>query len=206
MIVYCPICKTDTVVSEHHDACGFCATRLISYPPHRTYGTGVHAARGPAQRCIREPDVTDAYRLYQTGLSVMAVARIIHPRTTYSSLHGCAQALIKHFKLRGWPLRSQRAAIALSGQARKQARGRRDNETFHQWQARLKRERGLMQPRCAGTTTNGPRRGQPCARTASRGDDFCFAHSPARAAQRAAAIAQLHRVYEELHPPAAVTP
>lgn len=183
MIIDCPKCRADTVVSEHHESCGFCGTQLVR---HRRRGKGI---LGPAPTHIREPDIVEAYRLYQTGLSMRAVARIIHPRTDYKTERTCAVCLSDQFAIRGWPTRTITADNTRRGNQIRDAKGQRPGETFYQHAARIRREAGLLQPLCGGVIAHGPKRGQACSNPAMRGDDFCFGHSAARTTDRLRVIA-----------------
>jgi hypothetical protein len=184
VIVHCPTCRADTILRDDRDSCSFCGTQIISRAPARTYGEGKRAARGPAQRCIREPLLVEAYELYQSGLTLRQVAAAILDRTTYASMKSCANGIHEAFRLRGWPLRSQRSVTI----ARNIERGtpRLPGETDRAYKLRVRQAREGRQPRCAATVRQpaGRRRGQPCLHQAMVGSDFCYAHNPERARQR----------------------
>lgn len=187
MIVHCQTCKADTILREGQDTCSWCGTKpALLDKPRKEH------PRGPTPYKIREPDVQEALRLYQTGLSLRQVAKILWPRTTYKTEASCAEALFGQFNIRGWQLRPQGEVTAARNKANAQSGGRRPGESEPAYRRRIKLENDRYQPPCGGTVKGlGRNHGKPCPRHAMAGSDFCWAHSPERKAERDAVCASM---------------
>jgi hypothetical protein len=188
VIVHCQTCAADTILREGQDTCSWCGTKpLLLDKPRKEH------PRGPTPYKIREPDVQEALRLYQSGLSLRQVAKVLWPRTTYKSEKSCAEALFCQFNIRGWELRSQSSVTAARNKANARS-GRRADESEPAYRRRLKLERGAYQPACAGIILAlGRNHGKPCTQHAMLGSDFCWAHSPESKAEREATCAKMRR-------------
>lgn len=138
------------------------------------------AKRGkPFDRHLRHvsPELLrSAYQLYARGASLRQVARVLHPRTTYSSPASCAQSLHDAWTARGWRLRDRKAAITAFNQ-RNGKRPPKGTPEYAAHRAAQRRARGEVRGvPCAATT----KRGTPCANAALAGGEFCTTHEPAR--------------------------
>ena len=133
--------------------------------------------------------VRACHRLYEQGMSLRAIARRILPRTRYASVGSCAEALRAQFTYLGLPRRERVEATAAANRARGSGLTRRE----------LKVRRGeiLFRPLCAGVRQQYPRKGAPCQVHAQAGSDFCAAHDPERAAERAAHLARARASRQE---------
>jgi len=141
--------------------------------------------------------LSEARRLYVSGLSLRQVAAEIHPRTGYKTVASCAEALYGHFKRRGWKLRPQREVTAARNykHGRKpRAQTREEQNAYRRW---LAGERGWQavqgpgRPPCKGVRQNPPGKGRPCRRRALVDSDYCYSHDPRRALERQAATARM---------------
>lgn len=121
-------------------------------------------------RKITAAELLRARELYDSPMSMRAVAAIVHPNTTYKSLASCTQGLFDAFARRGWPVRDQGAATAAAN-----------------------RERG-WQLDCDHVIATGKRKGQLCGRRALGEDGKCWHHKPE---QLEAGIARLRAVDAE---------
>lgn len=83
----------------------------------------------------------------------------------------------------GLPRRPQGAATAAANSSRGSGLTRRE--------LRIAAGEILDRPRCAGVKTQAPRKGAPCQLRATADSDYCAAHDPARADQRAEALAAM---------------
>lgn len=105
---------------------------------------------------ISVDELERARALYDAGKSMRAVAAIVHPNTTYSTVASCAQALFEAFHRREWPLRDQGAATAAANRERA-------------WQLD-----------CDHVIASGKRKGELCGRRAQGEDGKCWHHKPDR--------------------------
>lgn len=135
-------------------------------PPHLTYA-----------------QVRACHALYLQGQSLRQIARVILPRTPYASVGSCAEALRVQFVHLGLPRRPQGAATAAANMARGSGLTRRE--------LRVAAGEILDRPQCAGTKTQGGRRGSRCQLRAMADSDFCAAHDPACAGRRDAHLAAM---------------
>lgn len=119
---------------------------------------------------ITVADLQRARELYDTGKSMRAVAAIVHPNTTYSTVASCAQSLFDAFERRGWPVRAQGPATAAAN-----------------------RERG-WQLDCDHVIATGKRKGEICGRRAQGEDGKCWHHKPERIEE---GIARLRAIDEK---------
>ena len=128
--------------------------------------------------------VRACHRLYMAGESIRSIARQIHPRTRYASVASCANGLHQQFVLLGLPRRDRIAAsVAASTIHGLSRRGQRDRD--HRRAQRRASGDILDRPPCAGVRVQYPRKGAPCQRPAQVGSDYCIAHDPTRAEERA---------------------
>jgi hypothetical protein len=116
--------------------------------------TGRKVRKGRALRHLDEETLLEARQLYDGGLSMRQVARVILPRTTYLSQRSAASSLFEIFKRRGWKLRDRVAAIVQSNI-----------------------DRGFR-PQCKHVHGAGRRKGQRCERGSIGEDGYCGKHKP----------------------------
>ncbi len=121
--------------------------------------------------------VRACHRLYMAGESLRSIARQIHPRTRYASVASCANGLHRQFVLLGLPRRERAEATGAANRARGTGLTRRE--------LAIRRGDILGRPLCAGVRQRYPRKGAPCGARAQADSDFCVAHDPDRADERA---------------------
>ena len=171
---------------------------LFSNDGHKALG----GLRGPRSEVyadrITMKQLSYAYDLYLSGLSVRKVASIIWQDTDYISFQSCASCLYSSFHRLGWPLRSRKdAAIASKWKHGRSRRGKED-PVLRREQARARGEvRGV---RCEGVKTKRPRFGQQCRRPALTGGRFCEAHDPTQAGAVADRVAAMRAGWKPDHP------
>jgi hypothetical protein len=157
---------------------------------------------------ITEELLTEARRLYASGLILRQVAAELQPRTGYKTVASCAEALYGHFKRRGWKLRPQPEVTA----ARNYKHGRKPRKqtreqpnAYRRWLAEQRgwqAEQGPGRPVCKGVKQNPPGKGRPCRRHALADSEYCYSHDPRRALERLAATARMRARVGRTRPPA----
>jgi len=118
---------------------------------------------------ISVDELERARALYDAGKSMRAVAAIVHPNTTYSTVASCAQGLFDAFERRDWPRRPRAQATAASNRERA-------------WQLD-----------CDHVIASGKRKGQLCGRRAQGEDGKCWHHKPDRISEGVARLRALDR-------------
>lgn len=111
-----------------------------------------------------EDIIVKAHGLHLDGLSIREVARRLHHQTYYATPKAFANALADLFRARGWDVRPQSAATALSNVQR----------TFR--------------PQCRHVHAAGRRAGDQCARRSIGDGGYCWHHDPDRVRERIAAL------------------
>lgn len=149
----------------------------------------VGAKRGkPLDRHLRNltPQLlASAYQVYARGASLRQVARLVFPRSTYSSPASCAQSLHDAWTVRGWKLRDRREAITRFNQ-RNGARPPKGTPEFAAYRAAQRRAAGEIRGvKCCATT----KRGTPCQVAATASGEYCASHDPARLEENSARLA-----------------
>lgn len=102
---------------------------------------------------MSEALMREAYGLYESGLSLRAVARRVYPRTRYASVRSCTEGLRSGFRARGWALRDRVEAVRAENRARAERAGL---------------------PQCRFVKARGER----CERRTGRANGFCWHHDP----------------------------
>lgn len=69
--------------------------------------------QGPAPRLIDEPTVLLAKKLYDAGLGLASISKLLLPRTRYRNWQSMRISIESQFETRRWPLRSHAEAMAL---------------------------------------------------------------------------------------------
>lgn len=174
---WCPRCR-ELVAFDRDGLCLWCEEQTGGAMPAADL-SGRYATTGKPIY-MSEEQVVEARVLYASGLSLRAVAREMLPRTAYRSLDSLARSIELQFRHRGWALRRQ-APVTRARNFRHGLKVRGASTAAYSRWRRARRSRP-----CAGVRTQYPRRGQPCQKPAARGSAYCWAHDPARAAEREA--------------------
>jgi hypothetical protein len=178
LAAWCPACR-ELVAFDEHGRCLWCSEATGGAAPQAV----IRARRSHTGKpyLMSEEQIVEARVLYASGLSLRAVARELHPRTAYASVDSLANSIETQFRHRGWALRRLEAVTS----ARNYRHGlKADGAAYHRWW------RARRSTPCAGLRTTYPGRGKPCRRRAVLGGNYCAAHDPARAAERAAHLAR----------------
>jgi len=140
--------------------------------------------------CCTEEDVLEIRRLYLTGLSMRAACAEVFNRTAYTSLKSMTMTMYDIFIWRGWKRRDQGKVTT----ARNYKHGQHGNLEYRR---RARRARGEVRGvTCCSTKKTAPGAGKPCKRMALADSDYCRAHDPRFAEERAAHWAQVREQFE----------
>lgn len=182
---YCPCCR-QIQPSRGDGTCLWCDAQTGG----NTIPSGEDLLRGKRKEsrsrnagvpylCTEEV-VLEVRRLYLTGLSMRAACDEVWEQTQYTSVTSMAMTMYDLFLWRGWKRRSQAQATA----DRNYRHGQSRNPAYRQ---RLRRKngevRGVM---CKAVKKHAPGAGQPCRMAAMADSDYCWAHDPSHAEERAA--------------------
>lgn len=100
----------------------------------------------------------------EQGMSMRAIARELHPKTTYASEKSLLNALLEQMRRQGWTVRDQSTATAVANRER------------------------AFRPQCSHIFKLGPRKGQRCPHGSINGDATCWKHHPERIAANLARL------------------
>lgn len=153
--------------------------------------------RGPYG--VSENLMLEARRLYNDEqMSMRAIAAALYDQAYgYSTVRSLGEALYRGFRNRGWRLRSRSDALRLRNWKhglKPRVQTSEEQTAYRHWfaaQRGWRSVRGPGNPRCQGTKRNSPGKGTQCTARAMEGSDFCFAHAPERAPERAALVARM---------------
>lgn len=152
--------------------CGWCGTRTRIRPNARPLDQ--------ALRCITPQVLELAYRLYQHGYSIAAVAKRLQDAglTTYRSQGAAEKSIWSNFTSRGWKLRDQKSASRKAKWKHgRLVRANKGTPDFLAYNRELKRRNGKVRDvKCAAVT----KAGRPCPHFALAGREHCMIHEPAR--------------------------
>lgn len=170
---WCPSCEEESAINGAGE-CLWCGG-----PTRRKYQSR------PYQRGSRytEVQLRALYAVYEKGRSINRIAAETHAKAGYKTPNGAAFAIGREWRRMGLKLRTNAEANRLALGTHLMSR---------QPGYSAYRRRVVLgepdQPPCRGTKKNG----EPCARLAARGSEFCPHHDPAKIEEREANMAALH--------------
>ena len=135
--------------------------------------------------CISEELITEAYRLYQQGMSLRAVAAKLFKQTSYSSPKSATNGIHQQFVRRGWPLRDRKQLMSERNFRHGKATRAGDKAAYKRW------ARAAKAAPCSAVKQNAPRKGHPCSLNAMKGSQFCYMHNPQNKAKLESQLAQM---------------
>ena len=113
--------------------------------------------RGRSYVCD-ESVLARAHSMHLDGMSVRQVARVFFDQCYSASPKALANAFLSAWRARGWEVRSQSSATALSNVHR------------------------AFRPQCSHVHRAGSQRGERCSRRCVGNDEWCWRHDPVRMA------------------------
>jgi hypothetical protein len=147
--------------------------------------------RGVPRR-LTDEQVAKAYRRYtEEGLSARAVAHDIWQEAGYSSPGSCETALGKAFHEAGFEVRGRIEATRIASTKHGLAPKHGPRPGYGTYTRKVLHGKEDA-PRCKGTISTYPGKGNRCARPAANGSEFCASHDPKKQAKRQAHLARLH--------------
>jgi hypothetical protein len=187
VIAYCAACGEQAIfTSSSTPRCTWCDTPRPAEPEPVTPPAASSGGNAPGAFWLSETQIRDAHQAHVAGKSIRSIAADLARGTRYTP-HSLTSTLPREWKRRGWFVRTKLDATILSSTVhgllpRDQAK--RDKA----YVASQRRARGEVRDvQCAAIKTRyGKGRGERCRRYALAGDEYCIAHSPARAQERAA--------------------
>jgi hypothetical protein len=188
----CAVCRDRGPAVLHDPTAGTLAELEHELRPRRGRPAGSVRRLTPAQ-------VQLLHRLYvNEQLSCYELARRIDwQKVGYRSERSAAMAIWSAFRELGLETRTRSTVVSMRnhrhGRCTRELRAAGADHGPDGYRAWLKRQRGEYRPQCAGVRVQYPRKGQRCTRPAMAGSEFCWAHDPARAAEREQHLAEMRR-------------
>jgi hypothetical protein len=170
---WCPKCKEDTSLWEK-GRCAWCDTLLTRRPFKR----GV-----PAR--LTDDQFEVLHKAHIRGASIRDLGRQVWQAAGYSSPKSAAVAISSGFKRLHLPARDRVEATVQASTTH--GHGSRTNKAaYRRWHRRQTGE--VRDERCNAVRTQYPSKGAQCQNMALAGGEYCYAHEPSRAGERAAIL------------------